>query len=132
MPLKWSVEHDLGTVIVEGARDVTREDIESYLDATIEAGLRGYAKLINCTFCTLALSREDLDKVARRLFDYGKGTLPGPVAIVVISPLNLDMALLLKQRIGERPFRIFTRMIEAKAWLHHYRSDRRTPDKRPP
>lgn len=35
------------------------------------------------------------------------------------SPLNLDMAILLKQRDGNRPFRIFT-SIGARSWFTSY------------
>ena len=58
--------------------------------------------------------------VAHRLMRYGKGERPGPVAMVVGSALNLDMAVLLKQRAGDRPFRIFTSIGAARSWLTGY------------
>jgi hypothetical protein len=36
------------------------------------------------------------------------------------SALNLDMAVLLKQRAGDRPFRIFTTIGAARSWLTGY------------
>ena len=51
---------------------------------------------------------------------YGMGERPGPVAMVVGSALNLDMAVLLKQRAGDRPFRIFTSIGAARSWLTGY------------
>lgn len=46
---------------------------------------------------------------------------PGPVAILVGKnppPLMLDMAILLKQRVGTpRRFRLFTEEPEARLWL---------------
>ncbi len=51
---------------------------------------------------------------------YGRGEPPGPVAMVAGSALNLDMAVLLKQRAGDRPFRIFTGIGAARSWLASY------------
>ena len=58
--------------------------------------------------------------VADRLMRYGMGERPGPVAMVVGSAINLDMAVLLKQRAGDRPFRIFTSIGAARSWLTSY------------
>ena len=44
----------------------------------------------------------------------------GPVAMIVSNALNLDMAVLMKQRVGDRPFRIFTDIDAARAWLASY------------
>jgi hypothetical protein len=43
------------------------------------------------------------------------------VAIIVSTAYNLDMAVLVKQRVGSRPFRIFTNRVAARAWLDSYR-----------
>jgi hypothetical protein len=51
---------------------------------------------------------------------YGMGERPGPVAMVVGSALTLDMAVLLKQKAGDRPFRIFTGIGAARSWLKSY------------
>ena len=108
MPLSWSTLPDSQLCIVSGEGTVTRSDIDTYLAGTVGEGAKGYAKLVDITTCTLALDADDLETVAHRLLHYGKGERPGPVAMVVGSALNLDMAILLKQRAGDRPFRIFT------------------------
>jgi hypothetical protein len=95
-------------------------DIDTYLAGTTGEGTIGYAKLVDVTTCTLALGADDLEMVAHRLMRYGMGERPGPVAMVVGSALNLDMAVLLKQRAGDRPFRIFTSIGAARSWLTGY------------
>lgn len=122
MPLYCSISAGPGVngpevVEVRGVGKVTRSDIEQYLAETIAEGLKGHAKLILLGVSTLSLSPADLDAVAERLVDYGRGERPGPVAIVAGNALNLDMAVLLKQRVGNRPFSIFVDAREAVRWL---------------
>jgi len=120
VPLSWSTLPDSQLCIVSGEGMVTRSDIDAYLAATIDEGAKGYAKLVDITACTLALDADDLESVADRLMDYGMGERPGPVAMVVGSALTLDMAVLLKQKAGDRPFRIFTSIGAARSWLKSY------------
>ncbi|SEO24300.1 hypothetical protein SAMN02990966_01333 [Rhodospirillales bacterium URHD0017] len=120
MPLSWSTLPDSQLCIVSGEGTVTRADIDTYLASTLGEGAKSYAKLIDITTCTLALDADDLDMVADRLMHYGMGERPGPVAMVVDSALQLDMAVLLKQKAGDRPFRIFTSIGAARSWLKSY------------
>jgi hypothetical protein len=117
MPLRWSIAHDPDFVLVRGAGRISRPEIEKYLDDTIAEGARGYPKLILLDRGVLALSPADLDGVAERMIRYGRGGAAGPLAMVVTDPLNLDMVVLLKQRIGARPFSIFVDIEEAERWL---------------
>ncbi len=120
MPLSWSTFPASQLCIVTGEATVTRSDIDAYLTRTIREGIKGYAKLVDIATCTLALDADDLEAVADRLLQYGIGDQAGPVAMVVGSALNLDMAILLKQRAGDRPFRIFTSIGPARAWLMNH------------
>jgi len=120
MSLNWSALPPSRLCIVTGADTVTRADIKAYLDSSIEEGIKSYGKLVDITACTLALDADDLETVADDLIRYGAGEPPGPVAMVVASALNLDMAVLLKQRAGDRPFRIFTSVGAARSWLASY------------
>lgn len=120
MPLSWSILPDSQLCIVSGEETVTRADIDAYLARTIREGAKGFAKLVDVTACTLALDADDIELVSDRLMQYGMGERAGPVAMVVGSALNLDMAVLLKQRVGDRPFRIFTNIGAARSWLADY------------
>jgi len=121
MALKWTVLTDQHLVVVNGHGRVTREDIDDYLAASIQSGAKAYAKLIEIgTTCTLDLSSDDLDHVVQSHADYARDGGVGPVAIVVHSPLNLDMAMLLKQRVGNRPYSIFVNTLEAVTWLRTF------------
>jgi hypothetical protein len=104
-------------IVVRGVGHVTRDDIAEYLTETIDKGVKGHGKLILLGISTLSLSPDELDAVAAGLVEYGRGERPGPVAIVAGNALNLDMAMLLKQRVGNRPFAIFVDSREAVRWL---------------
>ena len=120
MPLQWSNLPDFQLCVVTGQGTVTRADIEAYLVGTIREGAKGFAKLVDITACTLALDHRDLQAVSEGLVRYGWGDRAGPVAMIVSTALNLDMAVLMKQRVGDRPFRIFTNIAAASAWLASY------------
>jgi hypothetical protein len=120
MPLNWSNLPQSQLCIATGSGAVTRADIEAYLAGTVRQGAAGYAKLVDITACTLALSTDDLERLAQQLIRYGRDQNVGPVAMVVATPLNLDMVVLLKQRVGDRPFRIFTSQMAARSWLTSY------------
>ncbi|TAJ87919.1 MAG: hypothetical protein EPO10_07735 [Reyranella sp.] len=117
MPLGWTRSDEFGILTVVGQGDVGRRDIEDYLNATVREGTKAHAKLVDVTASNLNLDRDDLESVARTLLEYGIGGGAGPVALVVHGALNIDMAVLLKQRVGPRPFRIFTDPLDARGWL---------------
>ena len=117
MPLSWSTLPDFQLCIVSGEGTVTRSDIDTYLAGTVGEGAKSYAKLVDITTCTRRSTPTIWSTVAHRLLHYGMGERPGPVAMVVGSALNLDMAVLLKQRAGDRPFRIFTTIGAVRSWL---------------
>jgi hypothetical protein len=121
MALFWSIFPEDEMVEVNGDGIITRADFENYLAAMSRDGIKSYAKLVEVAFTgTLALDHDDVECAAQGLMKYGRDGEAGPVAIVVHSELNLDMAVLLKQRVGDRPFRIFTNLTEARAWLGSY------------
>ncbi|MFI5000767.1 MAG: hypothetical protein ACHQK9_12880 [Reyranellales bacterium] len=121
MALFWSIFPEDEMVEVSGEGIITRADIEDYLAAMSRDGIKSYAKLVEVVLTgTLALDRDDVEHVAQSLVEYGRDGEAGPVAIVVHSELHLDMAVLLKRRVGDRPFRIFTSLMEARAWLGSY------------
>lgn len=120
MPLFCSISHDPDRVVVKGVGLVTCRDIEDYLSGTIRQGVKGFPKLILLGESTLMLTPAELDLIANRLVEYGSGERPGPVAIVAGNPLNLDMTVLLKQRVGTRPFSIFVDVREAVRWLGRF------------
>lgn len=127
MPLLWMRSDEFGILTVVGQGDIGRQDIEDYLSATVREGTKAHAKLVDLTVGNLSLDRDDLESVARTVVEYGVGGDAGPVAMVVRGALNIDMAVLLKQRVGSRPFRVFTDPLEARGWLMTFRASPAEP-----
>jgi hypothetical protein len=120
MPLYCSIVNESRLVIVRGLGKVTRSDIAEYLAQTLREGVKGYGKLILMGDSAMVLTSEELDDVADSLVAYARGQKPGPVAFVAGNPINLDMIVLLKQRVGGRPFSIFIDAREAAQWLESF------------
>ena len=117
--MHWEIEAETLTVVVSGRGTINRAFIDQYLLAMTAMGTRGYRKLFDLTHAAFEIQGEDVSAVARALTQFGADGRAGPVAMVVgMSPLSLDMAVLLKQNVEpSRPFRVFTRLDEARQWL---------------
>jgi hypothetical protein len=119
LALHWVVEAETFTVVVGGRGIIDRAFIEQYLLAMTAMGTKSYRKLFDLTHAAFEIQRDDVSAVAQALMQFGADGKAGPVAMVVgMSPLALDMAVLLKQNIEpSRPFRVFRRVDEARQWL---------------
>ena len=118
--LGWSIQKQYNLVVVSGVGVFDMLFLLSYLKATQAAGAVGYCKLLDLRQADIQLSGDDLQTIGT-LTRNNDPTASGPVAILVGKnppPLMLDMAILLKQRVGtSRRFRLFTDEPEARRWL---------------
>jgi len=118
--LGWSIHKQDNLVVVSGVGVFDLPFLLSYAQATREAGAVGYCKLLDLRQADIQLSGDDLQAIGN-LTRTSDPTTAGPIAILIGKnppPLMLDMAILLKQRIGtSRRFRLFTDEPEARAWL---------------
>ena len=118
--LGWSIQKHDKLVIVNGVGVFDLPFFLAYLQAMEEADAIGYCKFLDLRQADIRLSGDDLASIGR-LTRQPSAMQPGPVAILVGKnppPLMLDMAILLKQRVGtSRRFRLFTEEPEARLWL---------------
>lgn len=118
--LGWSIHKEDGLVIVNGVGVFDLPFLLSYLKAMQAAGAVGFRKLLDLRQADIQLSGDDLQTIGT-LTRNNDPTASGPVAILVGKnppPLMLDMAILLKQRVGtSRRFRLFTEEPQARQWL---------------
>jgi len=118
--LGWSILKHEKLVVVSGLGVFDFPFLLSYLKATQAAGAVGYCKLLDLRQADIQLSGDDLQAIGT-LTRNNDPAASGPVAILVGKnppPLMLDMAILLKQRVGTaRRFRLFTDEAEARRWL---------------
>jgi hypothetical protein len=66
---------------------------------------------------SVVLSPVDIETIAYCLRRYCAKPLPGPIALSVHNSYNLDMAILLKQRVQPGKFRVFPDTGSAFRWL---------------
>ena len=118
--LGWVIQKHEKLVLVSGLGVFDFPFLLSYLKATQGAGAVGYCKLLDLRQADIQLSADDLQAIGT-LTRNNAPLASGPVAILVGKnppPLMLDMAILLKQRVGtSRRFRLFIDEAEARRWL---------------
>lgn len=118
--LGWEIHRQDSLVIVGGVGIFDFTFLKSYWEGMEAEGAIGYRKLFDLHQSDIQFSPEDLQVVA----DYTRTTnalTAGPIAVLIgrqPPPLLVDMAILLKHRIGNgRRFRLFREEAEAKRWL---------------
>ena len=117
MPLHCAVYPEQALVLVAGEGRVTRCDIKGCLSLFKGQPFDRYGKLFNLLRAHLALGPDDVDTIGQNLRRYCSKPLPGPIALAVKSSLNLDMAVLVKQRVPGGKFRVFSDQGSAYRWL---------------
>ncbi|WP_295140398.1 hypothetical protein [uncultured Reyranella sp.] len=118
--LGWTIDREEGLVTVRGAGVYDLAFATSLRLAMWAEGTVGYRKLLDLSRADIRLTSEDLETMVASTRSAG-ATIAGPIAIVLgqdPDPLLLDMAVLLKSRIGNRRrLRVFTEEAAARHWL---------------
>lgn len=118
--LGWTIHRPEGLAIVRGVGVFDLSFITSFREAMRAQGAVGYCKLFELSRADIQLSSDDLQAIVASTRFTG-ATTAGPIAIVVgrtPPPLLVDMAILLKHRIGDRRrLRLFTDERDAREWL---------------
>jgi hypothetical protein len=118
--LGWTISRAESLVTVSGA-GVYDLAFARALRATMWAeGTVGYGKLLDLSQADIRLSSEDLETMVANTVP-ASAMFAGPIAVVLAQdpdPLLLDMAILLKSRMGNRRrLRVFTDEAAARRWL---------------
>lgn len=118
--LGWTINRGEGLVTVRGVGVYDLAFVNSLRTAMWAEGALGYRKLLDLSRADIRLSSDDLQTMVAGTFLAGP-TIAGPIAIYLgraPDPLMVDMAVLLKSRIGNRRrLRVFTDEWEARQWL---------------
>jgi hypothetical protein len=118
--LGWKIYRPAGLVIVRGVGVYDLSFATSFRETMRAEGAVGYCKLLDLSRADIQLSSDDLNTMAASTRLAGP-TTAGPIAIVVgrmPPPLLVDMAILLKHRIGDRRrLRLFIDETGAREWL---------------
>jgi hypothetical protein len=118
MPLNWTISHPhrLVTVVAEG--DVTREEIEQYLDGVVTSGALAYRKIFDATNGGIVTDSNDMMILGARIRAYPAFGRLGPLAIVATNDRSRWQARLFLQLAEvDRPIKIFRSAGAARKWL---------------
>jgi hypothetical protein len=117
MPVKWMVYPGERLMIAVAEGDVTRADMEGYLDAQISSGAISYRKIFDGSRGDTSMGPEDLLALGVRIRSMQTDAM-GPLAVVVPD----DKEKLLGRLFGmlavpDRPMRIFNDPVRARRWI---------------
>jgi hypothetical protein len=118
MPVKWTISHEDRIVLAAAEGETSVQDLEQYVTAMAAAGGLPYRKLFDMTYVASGgLRVAELRAFSRKVLELGKEGPMGPIAIVVGSELEKEMAEMFGQTDANRPLAIFHDVSEARQWL---------------
>ncbi|MBV9832832.1 MAG: hypothetical protein JO055_00410 [Alphaproteobacteria bacterium] len=118
MPIRWTLSHAEHLVLSKVTGEVGRAEFEGYLGEIAAAGAMPYRKILDLTFAPLGLSAADVKVLGKVVSDYAKSGRIGAFAIVVDADATREASAIFGENAQvDRPFAIFDKMAEARAWL---------------
>lgn len=117
MPIYWTIDSKQELVVVTAESDVTRADVEEYLDVVEGGGALAYRKLYDGRAGNTAMNHDEMMALAARFRSYHHRPM-GALAIV----LSRDQAERVARMLGilasaDRPLKLFTSMTPARRWI---------------
>src|SRR5215208_5129605 len=118
VPVKWSINHEDRLVLASAEGEASIVDLEEYIAGVIAAGGMPYRKLFDTTYVAPgALRLAELRVFSNQVLTLAREGPIGPIAIVVGSELEQEMAELFGQVDAGRPLAIFSDAAKAREWL---------------
>ena len=118
MPVKWSICHEDRIVLASADGEVSVTDLDHYLSAVVAAGGLPYRKLFDLTYVVSGgLRLAELRAFSKTVLSLAKDGPIGPIAIVVGSELEQELAEAFGKVDAGRPLAIFTDVATARDWL---------------
>ena len=119
MPVKWSINHEEQLVLASAEGEASLADLEEYISGMIAAGGLPYRKLFDVTYLAPgALRLAELRAFSKQVLELARGRPIGPIAIVVGSELEQEMAEAFGRVDAGRPLAIFSDTANARHWLN--------------
>ena len=118
MSISWSINHEEKLVVASAEGEATITDLKEYLSGMIAAGGLPYRKLFDTTYIAPgALRLAELRAFSKGVLELAKAGPIGPIAIVVGSELEREMAEAFGKIDAGRPLAIFSDAAKARQWL---------------
>ena len=118
MPVNWSISHTDRIVLATVEGEASIVDLERYISDMAAAGGLPYRKLFDMTYIASGGMRlAELRVFSGKVLALAKEGPIGPIAIVVGSEVEREMAELFQQTDAGRPLAIFGDATKAREWL---------------
>ncbi len=118
MPVTWSISHNDRLVLASAEGDISPGNFDEYMSALVAAGAMPYRKLFDVTYATPGSIRlAQLKAFGSKVVAFAKLGAVGPLAIVVGSELEHELAELFARADAGRALAIFSDRTKAREWL---------------
>jgi hypothetical protein len=118
VPVKWSISHEDRLVLASAEGEASMADLEEYISAVVAAGAMPYRKLFDTTYVAPgALRLAELRAFSKKVLELAKAGPIGPIAIVVGTELEQELAEAFGKVDAGRPLAIFSDPAKARQWL---------------
>jgi hypothetical protein len=117
MPLYWTIDSKAEFVTVTAEGEITRADVDAYLDAIEGSGAIAYRKLFDGSAGKLGMDQEELMALGVRFRSYHHQPV-GALAIVMSDAKQDAVGRILGiLASADRPMRLFASVATARRWL---------------
>lgn len=118
MPIVWGVNHATRLVSAKATGELSRMDIEDFLDGLEAAATLSFRKVLNMTGSRLVLSSDDMAALGARIRGHEAMGPIGSVAVIAGSDELYDQIRQFDSVVdANRPLKIFRDAEKAYAWL---------------
>lgn len=121
MPIHMNVVPIERLVIIVGRGLLTAADIAANARELHDANVLPYAKILDFSSATSALTGEQIDEIAATVRGSADDPMRGPVAFVVNPDRPGFAEAFAAATQGERPIKLFRSLHEARRWLDESR-----------
>ena len=118
MPIHVRISHHDRLLVAVAHGTITAEELQKAVREAVEQGALHYRKLIDVAAANTDADMERLKALLAFVRSARQGPERGPAAVVVDSKRGevvRELATLTEE--GERPFRVFTNLHDARKWL---------------
>lgn len=121
MPICWTIDAQRGFVTAKTIGNVSRQDLERFIEAVAKAGAYAYPKLFDASASFTTMEDAEVLALAIRFKTIGLSEKLGSLAVVLPTYGGSRIARLLGVlATAKRPMRIFHDIRAARRWIKQY------------
>lgn len=118
MPLHWTIDSKERLVVAVAEGEVTRDEVQAYLDAVAGAKALAYRKLFDASRGETSMGPEEMMALGAMFRSFHARGKVGPLAIVVPGvKVELVSRVLGILAAADRPMRVFHESEPARRWI---------------